>query len=122
MPVRTWLCPSDLNDAEWALLEPFFASPSHLGCPRKWPMRRIVEAILYLLRGGLPWRMLAPCFPPVSKVRRRFYLWRDNRLWLSLNLALLLIGREAAGRDASPSAGVIGNQSVKSKESAGPRG
>ena len=72
--------PSDLTDGEWALLEPFFPPPSHVGRPRKWPLRRIVEAILYLLRGGLPWRMLPPCFPPVSTVRRWFYLWRDNRL------------------------------------------
>ena len=98
--------PGDLTDAEWALLEPFFPPASHVGRPRKWPLRRIVEAILYLLRGGLPWRML----PPVSTVRRWFYLWRDNRLWLSLNHSLLLIGREAAGREVSPSAGVIDSQ------------
>lgn len=51
----------------------------------KWPLRRIVAAILYLLRRGLPWRMLPPCFPPVSTVQRWFYLWRDNKLWGSLN-------------------------------------
>jgi len=62
--------PSDLTDGEWAVLEPFLPQPSHVGRPRKWRLRRIVEAILYLLRGGLPWRMLPPCFPPVSTVRR----------------------------------------------------
>jgi putative transposase len=99
--------PSELTDAQWALLEPFFPAPCRVGRARKWPLRRIVEAILYLLRGGLPWRMLPACFPPVSTVRRWFSLWRDNGLWLSLNHALLLIGRKAIGREASPSAGVI---------------
>ena len=114
--------PSDLTDAEWTLLAPFFPPPSHVGRPRKWPMRRIVEAILYLLHGGLPWRMLPPCFPPVSTVRRWFHLWRDNRLWQTLNHWLLMTMPEIHGREASPSVGVIDSQSVKTPESGGPRG
>ncbi len=45
--------PSDLTDGEWAVLEPFFPPRSHVGRPRKWSLRRIVEATLYLLRGGV---------------------------------------------------------------------
>jgi transposase len=114
--------PSDLTDAEWALLGPFFPPPSHVGRPRKWPLRRIVEAILHLARAGLPWRMLPRCFPLVSTVRRWFYLRRDSRLWLSLNHALLLIGREATGRKASLSAEVIDSQSVKTTQCGGTGG
>lgn len=57
---RGLILPSDLTNAEWLVLEPLLPSASHVGRPRKWPMRRIVEAMLYLLRGGLPWRMLPP--------------------------------------------------------------
>jgi len=57
--------------------------------------------------------MLPPCFPPVSTVRHWFYLWRDNGFWLTINHTLLMVAREAHGREASPSAGVIDSQSVK---------
>ena len=66
--------PSDLTDGEWEILEPFLPLPCHVGRPRKWPMRRIVEAMLCLLRGGLPWRMLPPGFPPATTVQRYLYL------------------------------------------------
>lgn len=111
-----------IETGRFRVQQPLLPPASFVGRPRKWLLRRIVEAILYLLRGGPPWRMLPPCFPPVSTVRHWFYLWWDNGLWLVINHTLLLMAREVVGHEASPSAGVLDSQSVTTTESGGPCG
>ena len=66
--------------------------------------------------------MLPKEFPPFTTVQRYFYGWRDNGTWKAINHTLLMAVREAAGREASPTAGVIDSQSVKTAEAGGPRG
>ncbi len=113
---------SDTTDAEWRLIEPFLPAEPMRGRRRAWPMRELVNAIFYVLRGGIAWRLLPRCFPPWRTVYGWFIRLRDAGTWESINHYLVMLDRERAGREASPTASVIDSQSVKTTESGGVRG
>jgi transposase len=114
--------PSDLTDAEWQILAPLLPPPAKTGRHRSWELREVVNAIFFVLRGGIPWRMLPEHFPPHQTTYRWFMRFRDDGIWESLNHHLVMLDRERVGREASPSAAVIDTQSVKTTEAGGPRG
>ena len=103
---------SNLTDAEWALIEPFMPAARRIGRPRMTCLRAVVEAILYLASTGCQWRQLPKEFPPYSTVQGYFYAWSRDGTFERINHALVAASREKAGREASPSAGVIDSQSV----------
>lgn len=55
--------PTDLTDAEWRILSPFIPAPKPGGRPRTQDMRRVVNAILYILRSGCHGRLLPHEYP-----------------------------------------------------------
>jgi len=61
---------TDLSDAEWKLIAEFLPAPCSTGRWRDWPMREIVNAFFYILRGGIPWRLLPKDLPPWQMVYR----------------------------------------------------
>lgn len=110
--------PSDLTDAQWQVIAVHLPAevPGRRGRPRVWPLRRIVEAILYLDRAGCAWRYLPCDFPPWRTVYGYFAAWRDDGTLARLHDGLRAQVRAAAGRDAEPTAAIIDSQSVRAAD------
>jgi transposase len=109
--------PSDLREGEWARPEPLIPGAKPGGRPRKTDMRAAMNAILYLLRTGCPWRYLPrEGFPPRSTVYNNFRKFQREGVWEAIWAELHMALRERMGREASPSAAVLDSQSLKSAE------
>jgi putative transposase len=107
--------PSDLTDVQWAIVGPLIPPAKSGGRPRTVDMREIVNAILYINRSGCQWDMLPHDLPPKSDVYFYFARWRDNGTWRNILDAIRTkVRTEVAHREATPSAGSIDSQTVKS--------
>jgi len=108
---------SDLTDVQWARLEPLLTEPRgerHAGGrPRKYERRRVVDAMLYVVKTGCQWRQLPSNFPPWKTVHEQFRTWRDSGVWERVGTALREQSRKASGRNLTPTVAIVDSQTVK---------
>ena len=85
-------------------------------------MRQVVNAILYVVVGGIQWRMLPKEYPKWQSVYGYFRTWRDDHAWQRIHDTLRAKVRRRAGRHKQPTAGCLDSQSVKTTAVPGTRG
>ena len=108
--------PSDLRDGEWAVLEPLVPAVKTGGRPARHSRREIINAILYVVRGGNQWRAMPHDLPPWQTAYYYFRLWRNAGIWEQLHSAIRVQARRQAGREPTPSAAILDSQSVKTSQ------
>lgn len=113
MKTATHTYDSDLTNAQWEYLQPMLPKPRKRGRPPT-DRRLILNAILYVLKGGIPWRLLPSDFPPWQTVYHVFRAWTLDHTWAGIHDALRTCVRRGEGRHEQPSAAVLDSQSVKS--------
>ncbi|GAC1537419.1 MAG: hypothetical protein NVS2B4_17590 [Ramlibacter sp.] len=112
--------PSDLTGAEWALVEPLIPPAKRGGNKRTVDLREVVNGLMYVLSTGCQWAALPKDLAPRSTVHEYLCRWEWDGTLERIHHALYVQCRELAGREASPTAGIIDSQSVKSAEKGGP--
>lgn len=108
---------SSISDEQWAVLEPLLPPPGNTGGrggrPEKYPRRMILDAVFYLVRGGIAWRQLPVHFPPPMTVYDTFRRWSRAGVWMRIHDALRDRMRLRAGRAPLPTAAIVDSQSVR---------
>lgn len=116
------LYPSDLTDSQWNHIRDLIPLAKTGGRPRTLDMRLVVNAILYVVVGGIQWRMLPKEYPKWKSVYHYFWHWRNDGTWRRIHDTLRAKVRRRAGRHKHPTAGSLDSQSVKSTAIRGVRG
>ena len=113
---------TDLTDRQWAAIRHLVPPPKPGGRPARYTRREVVNAILYQARNGCTWRDLPKDLPPYRTVFHYFRLWQKAGVWQAIHDHIRGRARRKDGRRASPSAGVLDSQTVKSPGPAEARG
>jgi transposase len=109
---------SDLTDGQWALIEPVLTAWKNRHCSvsghrGRYPMREIVNSILYQSRTGCQWALLPNDLPPKSATYYYFAAWRDDGTDQQIHELLRCQVRERNRRLEDPTLVILDTQSVR---------
>jgi putative transposase len=120
--VNKQLYPTDLTDSQWHCIKELIPMAKTGGRRRSLDMRLVVNALLYIVVGGIQWRMLPKEYPKWQSVYRYFRLWGADGTWQRIHDTLRAEVRRKTGKHKHPTAGCLDSQSVKTTAIAGIRG
>jgi putative transposase len=111
--VKQQLYPTDLTDSQWDIIQEMIPRAKSGGRPRSLEMRQVINGILYIVVGGIQWRLLPKEYPKWQSVYSYFRQWRDDGTWQRIHDTLRAKVRRQAGRHKHATAGSIDSQTVK---------
>ena len=120
--MNTQLYPTDLTDSQWNIIQALIPAAKPGGRPRSLDVRLVVNAILYVVVGGIQWRMLPKEYPKWQSVYSYFRAWKKAGVWRRIHDTLRARLRQRVGRHKQPTAGSLDSQSVKTTAVPGLRG
>ncbi len=110
---------SDVNNAEWEIIEPLLPTSQPIGRPREVDLREILNGIFYVLHEGCTWRAMPHDLPPWQTVYNYFRHWQRLGVWQKIHTQLRHQVRESMNKKEEPTAAIIDSQSVKTAEKKG---
>lgn len=110
---------TDLSNREWKCIRDLLPKPKATGRPREVSLRDVLDAIFYVTRGGIAWRLMPNDLPNWKTVYGYFRLWRIDGTWQRIHDRLRERVRQRDGRKRQPSAAILDSQSVKTTDVGG---
>lgn len=111
--------PSDVSDEEWAFVAPYLTLMTEEAPQRDYPLREVFNGLRYIVRGGIPWRMMPNDLPPWHTVYQQTQRWLKAGVFEAMVHDLRALLRLAAGRREQPSAAIFDSRTLQSSPESG---
>ncbi|HVI72520.1 MAG TPA: IS5 family transposase [Pyrinomonadaceae bacterium] len=113
--------PSDVSDAEWALVAPYLTLMTEDAPQRDYPLREVFNGLRWMARGGSSWRMMPHDLPPYYVVYQQMRRWLKAGVFEAITHDLRAVLRIAEGRQEMPTASIFDSRTLQSTVESGAR-